>query len=580
MERVSSYPTLPTLEPHEERDSFLRKWSEWRSQCALLRGEWVGIEAWLSNPTHVNRGAQHDASASTLWDSGDVLEFFCHSAQSGCVAALFEDFAYFDRAYEREYEALSREGESEPEAHRRFAQLALAAHAHRLGALWVAVRSERIPTASTLLMPLANLTFWKTSLAPLFAHVHAGSATFLPGEVWGGQPMATYWARPSAEYVLKAALVASGQVTRVGTEALHERYYFDDRNKCWEQENKKGGPSPKSLCLHMRGDDAAVVDGAELPQDLESRVVAQGILEGSFEVGRVPKVVQKRLKKGFVPVVRVSSWRQVFRVSHDVSVVWDSHVSMSVFGTKKAMHTFPFQVVHVVRNRSQGPAGIPGELSGVLGQLIAAPKGTEYSAAASIVQGRGASHWEEALSRYASQDWSVPLQKNSFRAWDVAPSHHQHHHADDAQDFDGVDSAAEESVPLRGGSSQTKLSLSVADLKLKPSARLDPKTYWAAERTLLSWVHIAIFLCVSSAQLLSFGNTNAQIAGACMAPATIIVAVYALLRFHARNLAILNSEMAERNTMFSVVDLWGPWIAVPLMCVTMVVLCIIYFVFQ
>jgi uncharacterized membrane protein YidH (DUF202 family) len=106
------------------------------------------------------------------------------------------------------------------------------------------------------------------------------------------------------------------------------------------------------------------------------------------------------------------------------------------------------------------------------------------------------------------------------------------------------------------------------------------QTYWAAERTLLAWVHVAIFLCVSSAQLLSFGNRNAQLAGAAMAPCTIIVAIYSLVRFHLRNVAILNSDQADSKTMFSVVDLWGPWITVPLICAMMVMLCVLYFLFE
>jgi hypothetical protein len=82
-------------------------------------------------------------------------------------------------------------------------------------------------------------------------NVFLSSHSFLPGEQWGGEPLATYWARASSEYVHKAELLASGAVIRVGPERHDERIYFDDRWKCRDYELKRGAPSPKVrvVCL-------------------------------------------------------------------------------------------------------------------------------------------------------------------------------------------------------------------------------------------------------------------------------------------------------------------------------------------
>jgi len=257
-----------------------------------------------------------------------------------------------------------------------------------------------------------------------------------------------------------------------------------------------------------------------------------------------------------------------------------------LIGAKKEMLPFPFQVVQIVRYSSQGPSNAPGTLVGALSGLIPAPEGTFYSAAASMVLRQGSSKWEDALMRHVANDWSVPLQYNT-RVGPVQPmSSSGGKYGGRVNEFDveesglsAFGSTAEEESLINYGKNKSA-SLSVAQLKLKANARLDPKTYWAAERTLLAWVHVAIFLCISSAQLLSFGNRNAQLAGAAMAPCTIVVAIYSLVRFHFRNVAILNSNQPDHKTMFSVVDLWGPWITVPLICGMMVMLCVLYFLFE
>jgi uncharacterized membrane protein YidH (DUF202 family) len=128
--------------------------------------------------------------------------------------------------------------------------------------------------------------------------------------------------------------------------------------------------------------------------------------------------------------------------------------------------------------------------------------------------------------------------------------------------------------------------------QIKKNVKQDPKVYWANERTLLSWLSVATFLAVSSVSLLSFGAEVPQISGimfltyfllclqkkkrvgTIMAPIAMLVAIYALGRFHFRQQAIINGK-----TMNGVVDTWGPWIIVPLVCVMLVLLTVLSFLY-
>ncbi len=104
--------------------------------------------------------------------------------------------------------------------------------------------------------------------------------------------------------------------------------------------------------------------------------------------------------------------------------------------------------------------------------------------------------------------------------------------------------------------------------------------YWANERTLLAWLAVAIFLSVSAVQLLTVGDRGAIVAGTVMAPIAMLVAVYSLVRFHLRNVAIHRSDSQDAQVSGGVVvDWFGPWIAVPLVCIMLVMLTIISFLF-
>lgn len=100
---------------------------------------------------------------------------------------------------------------------------------------------------------------------------------------------------------------------------------------------------------------------------------------------------------------------------------------------------------------------------------------------------------------------------------------------------------------------------------IRANAKFDPKVFWGNERTLLSWLGLATFQSMSAVQLLSYEELVPQIAGAVMAFVSIFVAIYALLRWHTRNLALRRG-----GKMVIVVDMIGPWIFIPIVCIMLI----------
>lgn len=66
--------------------------------------------------------------------------------------------------------------------------------------------------------------------------------------------------------------------------------------------------------------------------------------------------------------------------------------------------------------------------------------------------------------------------------------------------------------------------------------KIEPKTFFANERTFLSWLHTAITLASISVALLAFGQKTpaAQISGIILLPISIVFILYALYVFYWR----------------------------------------------
>ncbi|KAF9968999.1 hypothetical protein BGZ65_012398, partial [Modicella reniformis] len=83
--------------------------------------------------------------------------------------------------------------------------------------------------------------------------------------------------------------------------------------------------------------------------------------------------------------------------------------------------------------------------------------------------------------------------------------------------------------------------------------RLEPKVFFANERTFLNWLQFSVLLGSISLTLLNFGNEVTRVSGAVLTIITLLAMIYALGIFHVRLSNIL-SEKANRQFH----DRWGP----------------------
>lgn len=104
----------------------------------------------------------------------------------------------------------------------------------------------------------------------------------------------------------------------------------------------------------------------------------------------------------------------------------------------------------------------------------------------------------------------------------------------------------DEKIPMLASKSQTKREIG-AGVSSKPQTqgnatekriavpvRIEPKVFFANERTFLSWIHFSIFLGGISTALVGLGNANARISGYIFAVVSILFTVYALYLYQWR----------------------------------------------
>uniref|UniRef100_A0A7S2P5P1 DUF202 domain-containing protein n=1 Tax=Leptocylindrus danicus TaxID=163516 RepID=A0A7S2P5P1_9STRA len=108
------------------------------------------------------------------------------------------------------------------------------------------------------------------------------------------------------------------------------------------------------------------------------------------------------------------------------------------------------------------------------------------------------------------------------------------------------------SVKSNGNSKQTRER---EHLKLrKVPIKVEPKVYFANERTFLSWLHTSIILAATSISIVSFSQSNpwSQIYGILLLPCAIAFILYALRQYTRR------AKMIKRREPGPYEDLWGP----------------------
>jgi uncharacterized membrane protein YidH (DUF202 family) len=82
--------------------------------------------------------------------------------------------------------------------------------------------------------------------------------------------------------------------------------------------------------------------------------------------------------------------------------------------------------------------------------------------------------------------------------------------------------------------------------------RIEPKVFFANERTYLSWINLSVFLGGAAVTLINLGNTRARLSGYAALASSIVIALYALGRFQWR------AAMIRRRDPKSYDDRIGP----------------------
>lgn len=98
--------------------------------------------------------------------------------------------------------------------------------------------------------------------------------------------------------------------------------------------------------------------------------------------------------------------------------------------------------------------------------------------------------------------------------------------------------------------------------------KIDPKTFFANERTFLKWLTISVMLGLMSVTLLNFANTNndgAELAGIIMLPVSISFMIYALVMFRYRARCIYMREPMRYD------DTKGPTVLVLVLASAMII---------
>ncbi|KAI8339857.1 VTC domain-containing protein [Chlamydoabsidia padenii] len=82
--------------------------------------------------------------------------------------------------------------------------------------------------------------------------------------------------------------------------------------------------------------------------------------------------------------------------------------------------------------------------------------------------------------------------------------------------------------------------------------RVEPKVFFANERTFISWLQFCALLLTVALNLINFGDYSARICGGVFMGISALVAIYALYRFEKR------AWMINRRVVGRYDDLWGP----------------------
>lgn len=111
---------------------------------------------------------------------------------------------------------------------------------------------------------------------------------------------------------------------------------------------------------------------------------------------------------------------------------------------------------------------------------------------------------------------------------------------------------ADEETPLLGSSTNRrsiKVGRDIEDKRIAVPVRVEPKVYFANERTFLSWIHFSIFLGGISSALVGLGDSTARISGFLFGFVSIMFTMYALYLYRWRATRIRQRDPGPYDDM-------------------------------
>ncbi|KAI9273789.1 VTC domain-containing protein [Helicostylum pulchrum] len=101
--------------------------------------------------------------------------------------------------------------------------------------------------------------------------------------------------------------------------------------------------------------------------------------------------------------------------------------------------------------------------------------------------------------------------------------------------------------------------------RVRVKVRVEPKTFFANERTFIAWLQFCALLLTVALNLLNFGNGNSRLVGCIFIGLAAAVSIYALYRFEKRAWMINRQDPGRYD------DLWGPVVLCVLLVAALIV---------
>jgi uncharacterized membrane protein YidH (DUF202 family) len=118
----------------------------------------------------------------------------------------------------------------------------------------------------------------------------------------------------------------------------------------------------------------------------------------------------------------------------------------------------------------------------------------------------------------------------------------------------GAEEQESETTPLLGPSTSRRTSSvntvrEAADKRIAVPVRVEPKVFFANERTFLSWIHFSIFLGGISSALVGLGDSTARMSGFLFGMVSIMFTLYALYLYRWRATRIRRRDPGPYDDM-------------------------------